>query len=121
MKPDENDTSKRPEHINPTPELSPEQRRAHDDGLRILARMIARAYIKDLEKKRLAELGVRPKLFIERIYIALDCVDMNDSTERQRLHQTIDEAINKASQQDLPEKSPPLVLKRDGIRVRIYC
>jgi hypothetical protein len=77
--------------------------------------------MKDLEKTRLAELSVRPKLFIERIYIAFDCVDMNDYKERQRLHQMIDEAINEAARYDLPENSPPLILKKDSIRVRIYC
>ena len=53
--------------------------------------------IKDLKKKHLAELGVCPKFFIERIYISIDCVDMNDGKERQRLHQAIDEAINEAA------------------------
>jgi hypothetical protein len=121
MKPKENDTSRGPEPPDPAPELSPEEKRARDEGLRILARMIARAYIKDLEKKRLAELGVRPKFFIERIYISFDCVDMNDGKERQRLHQAIDEAISEAARHNLPEKSPPFVLKTDDIKIRRYC
>lgn len=119
MKPNENDTSRGPEP--PAPELSLEEKTARGKGLRILARMIARAYIKDLKKKRLAELGVCPKFFIERIYISIDCVDMNDGKERQRLHQAIDEAINEAARQDLPENSLPFVLKMDDIKIRIYC
>ena len=121
MKSDKNNPGKGLRPTNPAPKLSPDQGRTRDDALRILARMIAQSHIRDLEKKRLIELGVRPKLFIERIYIALDCVDMNDPKERQKLHRMIDEAMNEASLQDLPEKSPPLVLKKNGIRVRIYC
>jgi hypothetical protein len=119
MKPNEIGNCERTEHTGFAPELSPEEKRTRDDGLRILARMIARAYIKDQEKKYLAELGMPPRLFIERIYIAFECVDMNNGKERQRFHQTIDEAINEAARQDLPEKTP-FVFKRDGIRIRIY-
>lgn len=96
MNPEKNSTGKGLRPTDPTPKLNPDQGRTPDGELRILARMIVRAYIKDLEKKRLIELGVRPKLFLERIYIAFDCVDMNDPKERQRLHQTIDEAIDEA-------------------------
>ena len=119
MKPDEIGNNERKEHPGFAPDLSPEEKRTCDDGLRILARMIARAYIKDQEKKRLAELGIPPRLFIERIYIAFDCIDMSNGKERQRLHQTIDDAINEAARQDLPEKTP-FVFKGDGIRIRIY-
>ena len=121
MKSEKNNAGNGKRPTNPSPNLTSDQLKIRDDGLRILARMIARAYIKDQKKQRLAELSVRPKLFVDRIYIALDCVDMNDGKERQRLHQTIDEAINEAARQDLQEKSPPLVLTRNDIRVRIYC
>ena len=106
---------------NPNPNLTSDQIKTRDDGLRILARMIVRAYMRDLKKKHLAKLGIRPRFFVDRINIVLDSVDVNNPKDRQRLHQIIDEAIDEAVRQDLPEKSPPLVLSRNDIRVRIYC
>lgn len=42
--------------------LTPEQRRSYENGIRIFARWIARAYIKDVtEQRAMSELGMNKK------------------------------------------------------------
>jgi hypothetical protein len=85
-------------------------------GLSILARVIAEAYIEELDQKRFAKMGVK-RLYIEKIKITLDCVDLNNSKARQRLHALIDQAIETAEFEGLTKNSAPLVLKKDGFSI----
>jgi len=85
-------------------------------GISILARMIAEAYIEELAQKRFTEMGIK-RLYIEKIKITLDCVDLNNSKARQRLHALIDKAIETAEFEGLTKNSPPLVLKKDGLSI----
>jgi hypothetical protein len=85
-------------------------------GLRILARMIAEAYIEETKQTRFMEMGVKP-LYIEKIKIALDRIDINNAKARQRLHAYIDQAIEMAEFEGLTENSPPLILKKDGVSI----
>ena len=85
-------------------------------GISILARMIAEAYIEELDQKRFAEMGIK-RLYIEKIKITLDCVDLNNSKARQRLHALIDKAIETAECDGLTKNSAPLVLKKDGLSI----
>ena len=85
-------------------------------GLRILARMIAEAYIEETKQTHFVEMGVKP-LYIEKIKIALDRIDINNAKARQRLHAYIDQAIEMAEFEGLTENSPPLVLKKDGLSI----
>ena len=85
-------------------------------GISILARMIAEAYIEESDQKRFAKMGVK-RLYIEKIKITLDCVDLNNSKARQRLHALIDQAIETAEFEGLTKNSAPLVLKKDGLSI----
>ncbi|WP_041344539.1 hypothetical protein [Dehalococcoides mccartyi] len=85
-------------------------------GISILARMIAEAYMEELDQKRFAEMGVKP-LYIEKIKIAMDFVNINNPKARQKLHILIDKAIETAKFEGLTENSPPLVLKNDGVSI----
>jgi len=85
-------------------------------GISILARMIAEAYIEELDQKRFAEMGIK-RLYIEKIKITLDRVDLNNSKARQRLHALIDKAIETAELKGLTKNSAPLVLKKDGLSI----
>ena len=85
-------------------------------GLGILARMIAEAYIEETKQTRFVEIGVKP-LYIEKIKIALDRMNINDAKARQKLHAYIDQAIEMAEFEGLTENSPPLVLKKDGLSI----
>lgn len=87
-------------------------------GIRILARMIAEAYLEEIHQKRLTEMGVRP-LYIEKIQIALDCVDLNNPKERRKLHTLIDEAIEAAEIRNLTRNSPPWVVKKGGLTIKL--
>ena len=86
------------------------------NSISILARMIAEAYIEELDQKRFAEMGIK-RLYIEKIKITLDCVDLNNSKARQRLHALIDKAIETAEYDGLTKNSAPLVLKKDGLSI----
>ena len=88
-------------------------------GIRILARMIAEAYLEEIHQKRLTEMGVRPPLYIEKIQIALDCVDLNNPKERKKLHTLIDEAIEAAELRSLTRNSPPWVVKKGGLTIKL--
>jgi hypothetical protein len=85
-------------------------------GISILARMIAEAYIEELDQKRFAEMCIK-RLYIEKIKITLDCVDLNNSKARQRLHALIDKGIETAELEGLTKNSAPLVLKKDGLSI----
>ena len=87
-------------------------------GISILARMIAEAYLEEIDQKRLMEMGVRP-LYIEKIQIALDCVDLNNPKERKKLHTLIDEAIKAAELSGLTKNSPPWVVKKGGLTIKL--
>ncbi|MCJ7635067.1 hypothetical protein MUP77_22090 [Candidatus Bathyarchaeota archaeon] len=49
-------------------------------GLRMLARMIAQAYLEEIDQKRLVAMGVRP-LYIEKIQIVMNSTDLNNPKE----------------------------------------
>ena len=111
-----NNATKEPRHAklcvnNLHKDQDPAQR-----GISILARMIAEAYIEESDQKRFAKMGVK-RLYIEKIKITLDCVDLINSKARQRLHALIDQAIETAEFEGLTENSPPLVVKDDGLSI----
>lgn len=107
--------------VKPTIVTTPDPEQRVHEGLRILARMIVRVYLKEKEEERRLAKGLRPKKFFDKIYINLDRIDTNDAKERQKLHNILDEAIDAATRQNLEPHSAPLILKRDGVRVKIYC
>ncbi|MDP2731366.1 MAG: hypothetical protein Q8O55_12955 [Dehalococcoidales bacterium] len=90
-------------------------------ALKILARMIVQAYLNDAERSRLAESGERPRLYVENIQVVFTGVDINNTSQRQRLHSMLNEAIERAVSAGLSENSPPLILKRNGIRIKLKC
>jgi hypothetical protein len=105
----------------PGEKTAPEDQEKIHEGLKILARMIARAYLRDIEWEHLAEIGLRPKMYIQKIQITMDCININDTNVRQTLHNMIDEAIESANAEGFSENSLPLTLKRDGISIRLKC
>lgn len=88
-------------------------------GISILARMIAQAFIEESDQKRFAEKGTKRRLYLEKIQITLDCVDLNNTKARKRLHTLIDEAIEIAEFEGLMKNSPPLVLKQKSVSIRL--
>ncbi len=101
--------------------MNPDPQQTVDEGLRILARMIVRAYLKKKEEEGRLAKGMRPKKFFEKIQVTPDSLDTNDINERQRLHLMIDEAIDEATRQNPEPHSAPFILARDGIRINLYC
>ncbi|WP_153300903.1 hypothetical protein [Dehalococcoides mccartyi] len=81
-----------------------------------MARMIAEAHIEELDQKRFAEMGIK-RMYVGKIKITLDCVDLNNCKARRRLHVLIDKAIETAEFEGLTKNSPPLVLKKDGLSI----
>ncbi len=88
-------------------------------ALTILARMIAEAYLEEVSRKRLAEIGVKPRLYVETIKIIINSSDVNSPTEREKLHASIDEAIDAATFDGWRANSPPYVLKKDGLSITL--
>jgi hypothetical protein len=79
--------------------------------------MIAEAYIEEIDQKRFSETGIKRLYCIEKIKITLDCVDLNNSKARQRLHALIDKGIETAEFGGLTKNSAPLILKEDGLSI----
>ncbi len=104
----------------PTVATNPDPEQRVQEGLRILARMIVRVYLKEKEEERRLARGLRPKKYFEKININLDGIDTNDAKERQKLHNILDEAIDEATRRNLEPHSAPWILERDGVRVKLY-
>ena len=50
----------------------PRDRDLRREALTMLARMIAEAYLEEVARKRLAEIGVKPRLYVETIKIIIN-------------------------------------------------
>ncbi len=93
-----------------------------ENGLRMLARMMAEAHLEELgNEARSMRPGYMRELFITKIQISIDCLDLNLPTVRQQLHSLIDEALESANQVDREGtglNQPFQSFKKDGFSIR---
>lgn len=99
---------------------------SHEDpgekGLRILAKMIVRAYLNDValerQRQRQIMLEKKPKIYVDAIHIMAGSKDINDQKERHKIHAILDEALYLITS-SIGDVKSPLIFGKDDISIKI--
>lgn len=89
------------------------------EGLKLLAKMIARVYLDEIAVQRQIMRGAKPRMHVEKIYIAAGSKNINDQKERYRLHIILDEDLDLMTHKMIAGDRSPWVFEKDGIAIKI--
>lgn len=90
------------------------------EGLRILAKMIARVYLDEIACQRRIARGSKPRMYIETIHIKVGGIkDINEQEERHKLHVFLDEALDMMTLKLIGGNQSPGAFEKDGLAIKI--
>ena len=89
------------------------------EGIKFLAKMIARVYLDEVACQRRIARGAKPRMYVETIHIKVSGKDINEQKEQRQLHVFLDEVLDLMTLKLIGGNKSPRVFEKNGFAIKI--